>query len=58
MQGQRRRRALIEAAVDRAFAAGLRPCELGGADGTDAIAAAVLRELQLPQALGTEACPV
>ena len=29
----------IEAAVDRAFAAGLRPCEFGGGDGTAAIAA-------------------
>ncbi len=28
----------IEAAVDRAFAAGLSPCELGGRDGTAAIA--------------------
>jgi 3-isopropylmalate dehydrogenase len=35
----------IEAAVDRAFAAGLSPCELGGRDGTAAIATAVLREL-------------
>ena len=35
----------IEHAVDRAFAAGLRPCEFGGNDGTAAIAAAVLREL-------------
>ena len=35
----------IEHAVDRAFAAGLRPCEFGGSDGTAAIAAAVLREL-------------
>ncbi len=42
----------IEAAVDQAFAAGIRPCELGGFDGTDAIAAVVLRELQLPQGLG------
>ncbi len=37
----------IEAAVDRAFAAGIKPCEFGGADGTAAIAAAVLRELDL-----------
>jgi 3-isopropylmalate dehydrogenase len=35
----------IEAAVDRAFAGGLRPCEFGGGDGTAAIANAVLREL-------------
>jgi 3-isopropylmalate dehydrogenase len=35
----------IEAAVDRAFAAGIVPYELGGHDGTAAIAAAVLREL-------------
>src|SRR5215470_16196546 len=35
----------IEAAVDRAFAAGLAPCEFGGRDGTAAIASAVLRAL-------------
>jgi 3-isopropylmalate dehydrogenase len=35
----------MEHAVDRAFAAGLRPREFGGSDGTAAIAAAVLREL-------------
>jgi 3-isopropylmalate dehydrogenase len=35
----------IERAVDRAFACGLRACEFGGSDGTSAIAAAVLREL-------------
>jgi 3-isopropylmalate dehydrogenase len=35
----------IETAVDRAFAAGLKPCEFGGRDGTAAIAAGVLREL-------------
>src|SRR5580692_4085843 len=39
----------IEQAVDRAFAAGLRPCEFGGSDGTAAIAAAVLRELPASQ---------
>jgi 3-isopropylmalate dehydrogenase len=39
----------IEHAVDRAFAAGLRPCEFGGSDGTAAIAAAVLRELPASQ---------
>ncbi len=38
----------IEAAVDRAFAAGLEACEFGGRDGTAAIAAAVLRELDSP----------
>src|SRR5207344_1632364 len=31
----------IEQAVDRAFAAGLKPCEMGGQDGTQAIARAV-----------------
>jgi 3-isopropylmalate dehydrogenase len=36
----------IEAAVDRAFAAGLKPCEFGGHDGTAAIAGAVLRALE------------
>jgi 3-isopropylmalate dehydrogenase len=35
----------IEAAVNRAFAGGLKPCEFGGGDGTAAIANAVLREL-------------
>jgi 3-isopropylmalate dehydrogenase len=35
----------IEHAVDRAFAAGLKPCEFGGRDGTAAIAGAVLRAL-------------
>src|SRR6516162_8852729 len=35
----------IEHAVDRAFAAGLAPCEFGGRDGTAAIAGAVLRAL-------------
>src|SRR5437899_7936979 len=35
----------IERAVDRAFAAGLTPCEFGGRDGTAAIANAVLRAL-------------
>src|SRR5437016_5484304 len=35
----------IERAVDRAFAAGLRPCEFGGHDGTAAIAKAVLAAL-------------
>src|SRR5213078_1400016 len=32
----------IEQAVDRAFAAGLKPCEMGGRDGTQAIARAVM----------------
>jgi 3-isopropylmalate dehydrogenase len=36
----------IEAAVERAFASGIKPCEFGGTDGTAAIAAAVLRELE------------
>ena len=35
----------IEHAVDRAFAAGLKPCEFGGRDATAAIAGAVLRAL-------------
>ena len=35
----------IESAVDRAFAAGRKPCVCGGRDGTAAIAAAVLRVL-------------
>ena len=35
----------IEAAVDRAFAAGLKPAEFGGPDGTVAVAGAVLRAL-------------
>ena len=38
----------IESAVDRAFAAGLKPCEFGGGDGTAAIASAVLRALEAP----------
>ena len=38
----------IESAVDRAFAAGLKPCEFGGRDGTAAIASAVLRALEAP----------
>ena len=36
---------LLEAAVDRAFAGGLRPCEFGGVDGTQAVARAVWAEL-------------
>jgi 3-isopropylmalate dehydrogenase len=36
----------IETAVDRAFAAGLKPCEFGGGDGTAAIASAVLHALE------------
>jgi 3-isopropylmalate dehydrogenase len=35
----------IEAAVDRAFAAGLKPCEFGGRDGTAAIADGILQAL-------------
>ncbi|MEA2907355.1 MAG: 3-isopropylmalate dehydrogenase [Alphaproteobacteria bacterium] len=35
----------IERAVDRAFADGLRPCEFGGRDGTDAVASAVIAKL-------------
>jgi 3-isopropylmalate dehydrogenase len=35
----------IERAVDNAFATGLRPCEFGGADGTAAVAKAVLAAL-------------
>src|SRR5205807_7962282 len=36
----------IEQAVDWAFAAGLKPCEFGGPDGTAALAAAVARGLE------------
>jgi 3-isopropylmalate dehydrogenase len=39
----------IEDAVDRAFAAGLKPCEFGGRDGTAAIASAVLQALDAPR---------
>jgi 3-isopropylmalate dehydrogenase len=35
----------IEQAVDRAFAAGLKPCEMGGRDGTREIARAVMAAL-------------
>jgi 3-isopropylmalate dehydrogenase len=35
----------IERAVDRAFATGIRPCEFGGGDGTDAVGRAVLAAL-------------
>ena len=35
----------IEQAVDRAFGAGLKPCEMGGQDGTHAIARAVMATL-------------
>jgi 3-isopropylmalate dehydrogenase len=38
----------IETAVDRAFAAGLKPCEFGGGDSTAVIASAVLRALDAP----------
>jgi 3-isopropylmalate dehydrogenase len=37
--------ARIARAVDHAFAGGLRPCELGGPDGTAAVAKAVLAAL-------------
>lgn len=40
--------ARIERAVDAAYAAGLRPCEFGGHDGTEAVAAAVLQALETP----------
>ena len=36
----------IETAVDRAFAAGLKPAEFGGPDGTAAVAGAVLGALE------------
>jgi 3-isopropylmalate dehydrogenase len=36
----------IEAAVDRAYAGGLKPCEFGGSDGTVAVAKAVLAALE------------
>ncbi|MBI4276060.1 MAG: isocitrate/isopropylmalate dehydrogenase family protein, partial [Rhizobiales bacterium] len=35
----------IERAVDKAFAAGIRPFEFGGKDGTNAVAKAVLNAL-------------
>jgi 3-isopropylmalate dehydrogenase len=35
----------IERAVDKAYAAGIRPMEYGGKDGTNSIAAAVLTAL-------------
>jgi 3-isopropylmalate dehydrogenase len=35
----------IERAVDRAFAGGIKPCEFGGSDGTQAVAKAVLAGL-------------
>src|SRR4249919_2916753 len=38
--------ARIERAVDRAFAAGIKPCELGGRDGTEAVAKAVMVALE------------
>lgn len=38
----------LERAVDRAFAAGLSPCEFGGGDGTAAVAKAVLAALDEP----------
>ena len=47
-EGAARAARTIETAVDRAFAGGLKACEFGGRDGTAAIAAAVLRELDRP----------
>jgi 3-isopropylmalate dehydrogenase len=38
--------ARIERAVDRAFAGGIKPCEFGGRDGTEAVAKAVLAALE------------
>src|SRR5258707_3218441 len=38
----------IESAVDRAFAAGPKPCEFRGRDGTPPVASAVLRALDAP----------
>jgi 3-isopropylmalate dehydrogenase len=38
--------ARIERAVDRAFASGIKPCELGGRDGTEAVAKAVMVGLE------------
>ena len=38
----------IEQAVDQAFAAGLKPCEFGGSDGTAEVAGAVMRALDRP----------
>ncbi len=35
----------IERAVDAAFANGLKPCEFGGSDGTNAVAGAILGAL-------------
>ena len=42
--------ARIESAVDRAFAAGIKPREFGGPDGTVAVAKAVLAALDAPAA--------
>lgn len=44
-QGAAQAARAIEGAVDRAFAAGLKPCEFGGSDGTAAVAGAVLKAL-------------
>jgi hypothetical protein len=38
--------ARIAWAVDRAFAAAIKPCELGGRDGTEAVAKAVMLALE------------
>ena len=43
--GERRRRHLIERAVDAAYAAGIKPMEFGGGNGTADIAAAVMKAL-------------
>jgi 3-isopropylmalate dehydrogenase len=47
----RRGGALIRAAVDEAFARGLQPLEIGGTDGTQAIAAAILDALHHAEAV-------
>ena len=49
-EGAARAARAIESAVDRAFAAGLKACEFGGADGTVAIANGVLGALDSPAA--------
>src|SRR5271166_4534771 len=55
--GAARAARVIDRAVDRAFASGLRACEFGGSDGTAAIAAAVLRELKpADRELGVQHC--
>ena len=39
----------IETAVDHAYAAGIKPCEFGGGDGTDAITRAVMKAMDAPR---------